>query len=171
MSPGDEVTVVHGHGVPGELVGVDIGIVRKVRRDGKVLVELSLGGTMWFDTSLIDSGDTRSTHRSPMHRTGDPDTARLAAAATVEHLTDHQWVTLGALAEAGRAGLIDHDHEARTGLLQDSAGKRRKELERYGLCEPTDRRRTTPRGSYARVHQITARGLAVWAQRSQNSAA
>lgn len=180
MKPGDRVTIVHGPGPDGSTTTAGVvhlptvngrPMTSPVRADGKIAVH-PLGATtpdayLWVDPMYIDRGTIATSHR---HRTADPDTARLAAEQAAEHLTEHQWLVLGALVDAGRTGLIDHEHEPRNGLIPTSAGKRRKELERYGLCEPTDMRRPTSRNALATVHRITARGIAVWQQHQQGAA-
>ena len=95
------------------------------------------------------------------HRAGDPDTSIAAATAAQEQLTRNQTVVLAALAAAGARGMIDHDHEAVNGLEQDTAGKRRKELQELGMVAQSPLRRKTPRGRDAIVWTITAAGVAV----------
>lgn len=172
MKPGDRITIVHS--IPPD--GISLGtIVDPIdapwRTDAGIAVRTDgADASSWlrFPASMIDVGNIHVTP-SPRHRVGDPETARLAAQAAEERLTAHQWAVLEALVHAGRTGMIDHEHEAHNGLIPTSAGKRRKELERLGLCEPTSRTRTTGR-ALATVHQITARGQAVW-QHHQRGAA
>jgi hypothetical protein len=47
-------------------------------------------------------------------------------------------------------------------IKQTSAGKRRVELERAGLCEPAGFKRPSDTGDPAGVHRITTEGLRVW---------
>lgn len=165
MRVGDRVVLVHGLAPDG---CEPVTLASEPRHgDGKVMVRLPSGGTVWCDPGWLDPGVLPS---QPRHRTGDPDTARMAAHAAAERLTEHQWAVLAALVDAGRAGLIDHEHEARNGLIQTSAGKRRKELERLGLVEPTGQRRHTPTKHLAAVYRVSARGLLVW-QHHQRGAA
>lgn len=171
VKPGDRVTVVHGLDDDGRAKGVIRSGPRAstVYPDGLVwLVGLDNGGDLWIEDSMLDAGVISL--GPGRHRVTDPDTSRLAAEAVEERLTEHQWAVLTSLVEAGRDGLIDHDHEARNGLIPTSAGKRRKELERLGLVAATERRRSTPSGQLARVWAVTARGIAVY-QHHQRGAA
>ncbi len=183
MNVGDRVTIVHGPGPEGSITRNTPGTVvlpivhgrpappSPVRRDGMVAVRPDGSPHdvwIWVDPMYLDQGLLET---SPRHRVTDPDTARAAADSAGERLTEHQLLVLEALAHAGRAGLIDHEHEARNGLIPTSAGKRRKELERLGLCEPTDQKRPTSRSALAIVHRVTARGLAVWQSHQQKGAA
>ena len=182
MKVGDRVTIIHGPGPEGGITQNTTAVVvlptingrpaaSPIRSDGKVAcrgLNSPEGAYLWVDPMYLDTG---LIHTSPRHRVNDPDTARAAAEAVVEHLTEHQLLVLAALVTAGRAGLIDHEHEARNGLIQTSAGKRRKDLEALGLCEPTDQKRLTPQKRWAQVHRVTARGLAVWQAHQQRGAA
>jgi hypothetical protein len=163
VNVGDRVTVVWGF-PPDPWVGV---VVALADRDGRVSIrpEAADEGYLLVPLVMIDAGAvTVAGAHGYRHRATDPETARLAAESVGVRLTDGQWLVLVALANAGPAGLIDHEHEARNGLEQDSAGKRRLELERFGLAEPTGQRKLTPRGSWADAHRITARGLIVFEQ-------
>jgi len=168
---GDRVTVVWG--IPPETWTGDVVSLPDTRGVAQIhpstaAPDVTIGvPIVHIDTSSITVA--RSTGH--MHRAADPETSRLAAKAASERLTENQWRVLASLVDAGPRGLIDHEHEQRTGLEQDSAGKRRKELERLGLCEPTGDRRMTPRGSYANVHRVTARGIAVYQHHRQQGAA
>lgn len=165
MKVGDEVTVVLGL----QEEPTKRGRIRSGPVQGKWLVEFASGASVWFPATLIDTGQIKL--GPGRHRTTDPETARLAAEAVEERLTEHQWLVLTALVEAGATGLIDHEHEARSGLIPTSAGKRRKELERLGLCEEIPGgRRPTAHSRLAQVHRVTARGLAVY-QHHQRGAA
>ena len=165
MNIGDEVTVVLGL----QEEPTKRGVVRSGPVDGKMLVEFAASGSMWFPVEVIDVG--RVSLGPGRHRVTDPETARLAAEAQSERLNEHQWLVLASLIEAGRDGLIDHDHEQRNGLIQTSAGKRRIELVRLGLVEWTGRKRRSPSGQLARVWAVTARGAAVWLQHPDRGAA
>lgn len=136
----------------------------RMRNDrGSVAVASSTaapGVFVWVPEVMIDTG--RVQVAPARHRIGDPDTAVAAANAQADRLTDGQWLVLDSLVHAGPAGLTDHEHEARNGLLQDSAGKRRYELAALGLAERTGTSRPTPRGKTARVYRATARGVQVW---------
>lgn len=164
MKVGDEVTVVLGL----QEEPTKRGVIKSGPKDDKWLVEFPAGGSMWFDTAVIDPG--RVSLGPGRHRVTDPETARLAADAAGERLNEHQWLVLASLVEAGSDGLIDHDHEARNGLIQTSAGKRRIELVRLGLVEWSGRKRRSPSGQLARVWAVTARGVAVY-QHHQRGAA
>lgn len=164
MNVGDEVTVVLGlQEEPTKRGRILSGPVH-----GKWLVAFASGASMWFPAEMIDEGVVKL--GPGRHRTTDPETARLAAEAAGERLNEHQWLVLASLIEAGRDGLIDHDHEARNGLIQTSAGKRRIELVRLGLVQWTGRKRRSPSGQLARVWGVTARGVAVY-QHHQRGAA
>jgi hypothetical protein len=69
-----------------------------------------------------------------------------------------QITVLEALHRAGPFGLTDDEHEAISGLRADSAGVRRKELERKLLVVDTGDTRPTRRGARARVWRITTAG-------------
>lgn len=96
------------------------------------------------------------------HRATDMDTARAAADRPDETLTRQQRSVLVAIADAGKHGLLDHDHKRRNGLGQTSAGVRRKELCRMGLVEDSGERRQTGTGhATAAAWRVTAAGLEV----------
>lgn len=170
MNVGDRVTVVWG--VPAETWIGEVVSMPDQRGVAQIHpITAAPGVALGVPIVCIDtSGITVARSTGHMHRAADPETSRLAAKAAVERLTENQWRVLASLVDAGPRGLIDHEHEQRTGLEQDSAGKRRKELERLGLCEPTGDRRLTPRGSYANVHRVTARGIAVYQHHRQGAA-
>lgn len=75
-------------------------------------------------------------------------------------LNAQQYAVLSALARAGEFGMMDDDHEAVNSLRADSAGVRRKALERYGYVKDTGRQRVTRRNKRAAVWAITDDGLA-----------
>lgn len=91
------------------------------------------------------------------HRAADPPTA--VAAANRVDVTKGQWRVLDQLAKAGQRGLNDFEY---SGIKQTSAGKRRIELERAGLCELAGFKRPSDTGDPAAVHRITTEGLRVW---------
>ncbi len=168
MNVGDEVTVVHGL-TPAP---TDRGTVASLARtDGKILIRFHSGGTLWVEPSMIDTGGVIVTHHTgTRHRTTDPDTARAAAERSAEQLTEHQWLVLKALVDAGQRGMLDHEHEHVNGLIPTSAGKRRLELVDVGLVEKSTLRRPTETGHMAAVWRVTARGQAVY-QHHQKGAA
>ncbi len=95
---------------------------------------------------------------APLVRRSDPDTSHTAAAAqTPQRRSRGQFLVLTALANHGP--LTDFDHAQINGLGQTSAGKRRLELQRQGLVEPTGQRRPSPTGSPAKVWTITSTGM------------
>lgn len=96
----------------------------------------------------------------PLARSTDPDTSRNAARP--DRLTGNQRFVLSRLAVNGPDGLTDFDYSPV--LQQTSAGKRRLELERAGLCEYAGTTRLSPSGTPARVYRITTAGLALWQQ-------
>lgn len=166
MNVGDRVTVVWGF-PPESWIGY---VVALPDRQGRARIRperADPGAWFYVPTVNIDLGTITYGHR---HRATDPETARLAAAAAERRLTDNQWLVLKSLVEAGRSGLLDHDHEARNGLKQDTAGKRRGELQELGLVEPTGERRHTPRKSLAGVYRATARGIAVYQEHQRGAA-
>lgn len=121
--------------------------------DGRVLVrfaDLDSRPTMTVPPHLV----------SPLHRAGDLDTARAAASAlTEQRLSELQFQVLDALVRAWPEGLADHQHEAINGLGQDTAGKRRLELQRRGLVVKVEGVSfRTRRGSDATVWQVTNAG-------------
>lgn len=179
MKPGDRVTIVHAPSPEkisttlGEVIAPVIGghTLAPVREDGCVAIHMlnsAPDAWLWVSPMLIDAGNLIINHH--LHRSNDPDTARLAAAHAAENLTEHCWLVLESLVKAGQAGLIDHQHQHRNGLVQTSAGVRRKHLERLGLCEPTGEKRKTGTGSWAAAHRVTARGIVVWQVHDQGAA-
>jgi len=164
VNVGDEVTVV----LDLQEESTKRGLIVSGPCEGKWLVEFPAGAAMWFPVEVLDSG--RISIGPGRHRVTDPETARLAAQAQSDRLNEHQWLVLASLVEAGRDGLIDHDHEARNGLIQTSAGKRRVELVRLGLVEWSGRKRRSPSGQLARVWTVTARGAAVWQHHERGAA-
>jgi hypothetical protein len=91
-----------------------------------------------------------------MARRDDPETSRLAAGRV--NVTKGQRAVLGALVAAGPSGLTDFDY----GPKQTSAGKRRLELARAGLCERTGERRSGVDHELADVWRVTDSGLNLW---------
>ena len=170
MNVGDRVTVVWGF--PPETWQAEVLSLPDNRGRASLRpVNADAGASLLVPIEFIDTATiTVARATGHMHRATDPETSRLAAEAAAERLTEPQWRVLATLVAAGPRGLIDHEHEARNGLAQDTAGARRKQLERLGLTEPTGDRRLTPRGSYANVHRATARGIAVYQQHRQGAA-
>lgn len=117
--------------------------------DGRLIVRFDSGAELTVPPHLV----------SPLHRGGDLDTARAAAAAfTGAHLNDTQFTVLDAIVRS-LTGLADHQHAALNGLGQDTAGKRRLELQRKGLIVQVEGERfTTPRGKDAAIWQATNAG-------------
>lgn len=75
-------------------------------------------------------------------------------------LNTQQYAVLSALARAGSFGMTDDEHEGVNSLRSDSAGVRRKALERYGYVRDTGDQRVTRRGKRATIWQITFEGEA-----------
>jgi hypothetical protein len=123
---------------------------------GRVVVEFKSG------SRLVCGLHHLATQTHQRHRASDPDTSRTAARAQSENLTLNQMLVLKALVAAGDRGLIDHEHEPINGLWQDTAGKRRKELEAAEMCRDSGRRRPSPRNRPAAVHVVTGTGIAVY---------
>lgn len=82
----------------------------------------------------------------------------LVTASARRTLNAAQLKVLESLHRAGPFGMTDDEHEAVNGLKADSAGVRRKELERQLLVVDTGDIRPTRRGSRARVWRITTLG-------------
>jgi hypothetical protein len=161
MRPGDTVRVFD----------TDTGVIR-ARIDGnryEIQLRDGHGATLVAHERHLTVISPATAH-GYRYRATDPETARLAAAAAERRLTDNQWLVLRSLVEAGRSGLLDHDHEARNGLKQDTAGKRRGELQELGLVEPTGERRYTPRRSLAGVYRATAQGIAAYQEHRKGAA-
>ena len=126
--------------------------------DGRVEVRFPVSGaTLLVPGHLV----------SPLHRAGDLDTARAAADAfTSARLNDTQFTVLDAIVRS-LTGLADHQHAALNGLGQDTAGKRRLELQRKGLVVQVEGERfTTPRGKDAAIWQATNAGRELHARLS-----
>lgn len=96
---------------------------------------------------------------TPTARATDPQTSHEAAASVRPRAGSSRALALVALAAAGSHGLSDFELAARTGVPQTSIGVRRKELQRVGLVETTDRRRPSPSGTPAIVWTITELGV------------
>lgn len=88
-------------------------------------------------------------------RTTDPATSHEAAPGSARRSAGQRLV-LDALAAHGPG--TDFDLAEWTGRQQTSMGKRRLELQRAGLVEPTGGRRPSPSGSAALVWRLTAEG-------------
>lgn len=162
MKPGERVTLVHG--LPPN--GSEIVTVIEVS-GSKVDVRTASGGWLRVQHDHLVAGSTTS----PTHRLGDMATAVNAGLAVEADLTNSQWLVLDALGKAGPVGLMDCEHEPVNGLRPDSAGKRRIELQRFGLVEDTHQRRVTPRNRRAQVWRLTALGVEVWQREARRRAA
>ena len=92
----------------------------------------------------------------PAARRTDPATSHEAAARVNPAGTRAR--ALLALNASGHRGLTDFERAARTGLGQTSVGKRRLDLLRAGMVEPTGERRPSPTGTPALVFRITETG-------------
>jgi DNA-binding transcriptional ArsR family regulator len=149
VNAGERVLLVHGLGEPDRVEIVS------TLSDGKLVVRYPSGSTVTVPASLVVASQPS---RGGSFRADDPDTAVLAARATVRNLRLAQW----AIVRAGSAGMMDCEHEQVTGSRPDSAGSRRKELERLGLVEDSGKRRQTPRGRHAAVHVATPAGRLAW---------
>lgn len=98
---------------------------------------------------------------APSHA-GDPWTSR-AAAQSVKRSPQRLRV-LGELARAGDEGRTDSELGERLTIRETAAGTRRKELERLGYVERTERTRPTRYGNPALVHVVTSAGRAAFAE-------
>ena len=79
----------------------------------------------------------------------------LEAARSIEpHIARLERQVMTALAEAGEAGLCDHELEKVTGLQHTTASARRRELVLKGLVVETGERRTTPSGRSAKAWRV-----------------
>ncbi len=124
--------------------------------DGRLHVEFASGARLMVPGDMV----------VPLHRRNDKDTSIQAADAQLARLSINQTKVLNALAAAGEVGMLDHDHQKINGLMQDSAGKRRKELQERGLVRDSGIRRPSPRGPLAIVWCITEAGREWLAKRS-----
>jgi hypothetical protein len=148
--PGDEVTIEQD----GVLTRGTVASFDQARQQARVFFGGNPDHWMSVAVSLLGQGPLHE-----RHRTKDMETARAAADMSPESLAAGQRKVLYALADAGRAGLIDHEHERMNGLIPTSAGKRRLELRRMGLVESTGRRRATGTGNAeAEVWALTPAG-------------
>lgn len=97
---------------------------------------------------------------TPVHR-DDPSTAMHASIAAALRAPSVRQRVLLALVDAGEYGSTDFELSAALHILRTTAGKRRVELQRLGLCERTDKRRLTDTATTAVVHRITDLGREV----------
>lgn len=81
----------------------------------------------------------------------EPGTSREAAAAIRPHAAGMEAAVLDAIRSAGAAGLCDHEIEAATGYIHQTASARRRGLVLKGLVRDSGQRRSTPSGRAARV--------------------
>ncbi len=145
----------------------DVEIVRHVPVNCTLVRFPRSGATLTVPTAMLRIDAAR-------YQT-DRDRVQAAGAVTggVVHLTGGQLVVLRALADAGRRGMTDDDHEFVNGLRGDSAGKRRLELCQLGFVIGAPEKRPTKRGALARVWRITPEGedaLVRWLARQRTPA-
>lgn len=81
----------------------------------------------------------------------DPGTSREAAQELYPHVARLEALVLESIRQAGAFGMCDHEIEARTGLIHQTASARRRGLVLKGLVKDSGERRTTPSGRKARV--------------------
>jgi hypothetical protein len=94
----------------------------------------------------------------PRARLTDPEPSHQAADDAKRNVRATRKLVL--LAHARRpSGLTDYELADIVGLQQNSAGKRRGDLMKAGLIEPTEERRPGPTGSSCGVYRITRDGL------------
>jgi hypothetical protein len=86
----------------------------------------------------------------PLYRGSDPATSRAAAQSGRESRSKDKTLALRVLRD-NPDGLTDFELAALTGKQQTSIGKRRKDLERDGLVEKTEKTRPSPSGAMAIV--------------------
>lgn len=96
-----------------------------------------------------------------MARSTDPETSHEAARDASKKAPNHRFVALQAFSEHGP--MTDYELADKTGLQQNSIGKRRKDCQDMGLIDffmvdGEKVRRKTPSGSNAYVWQITELG-------------
>jgi hypothetical protein len=96
-----------------------------------------------------------------MARRNDPETSHEAARDASKKAPNHRLIALQALSEHGP--MTDYELAEKTGLQQNSIGKRRKDCQDIGLVDffmldGEKERRKTPSGSSAYVWQITELG-------------
>lgn len=97
---------------------------------------------------------------SPVHK-DDPPTSMYASIAAALRAPSVRQRVLLALSDAGEYGATDYEVSKVLGILRTTAGKRRVELQRLGLCERTDKRRLTDTATTAVVHRISDLGREV----------
>jgi hypothetical protein len=95
----------------------------------------------------------------PDHRLCDPDTSVQAAADNRANRETQRMAVLANIVHAWRTGTLGCTDFEHPGIQQTSAGKRRLELQRAGLVEPTEMRRATPSGSMSTVWKPTIQGV------------
>lgn len=142
-----------------------VGEVLTLPASGKVKVKpAGAGPDGWLivDVAMIDTGNVHVTNTRTAVMS--PDELNTAASAIGRELRDTQFRVLAALVDAGRAGLIDHEYQARIDMKQTSAGVRRGELVKLGLAEYAGEYRQVDggKGSRAKVWRVTPRGQLVW---------
>jgi hypothetical protein len=97
---------------------------------------------------------------TPVHAE-DPLTAWEASVAAALRAPSVRQRVLFALVDCGEHGATDWELSEELHILRTTAGKRRVELQRLGLCKRTEQRRLTGTASTAVVHRITEEGQAV----------
>jgi hypothetical protein len=95
-------------------------------------------------------------------RVSDPSTSHGAAEENRPRRSKHRQLVLDALVRAGQHGLTDFELGAIVGLQPTSCGKRRLDLQRDGLVEPTGDRRPSPTGTPALVWRASVEGWRAW---------
>jgi len=108
------------------------------------------------------SSDQLILFKDPMSRNSDPDTSHQAASEAKFRASRHRILALKTLKRFGP--LTDYELAARTGLQQNSIGKRRKECQDAGLiaglmdADGNNVKRPAPSGSKALVWALTKEG-------------
>ena len=110
-------------------------------------------------------GDKPVEFGDPTARATDPVTSHQAAMRAKINVGTNRWNCLVAH-YCHPAGLTDYELGDRTGLQQNSAGKRRGELMAAGLIEETALRRLSPTQSPCIVWKITRAGVAFVMQKN-----
>lgn len=106
---------------------------------------MPLAHRYWTGLSLRANQPMRSAPYS------DAQTSLLAALEIEPHLGRLEAEVLAAIRSAGPRGLCDHEIEAATGLLHQTASARRRGLVLRGAVTDSGARRPTPSGRLAKV--------------------
>lgn len=120
-----------------------------------------MGGFTLFDPTTLGPSSAAAQVLEPtkgaVHR-NDPETSR-AAADRPDQIRGQKLAVLRVLFEAGENGLTDYEASVAANLSRPHvAGNRRKDLQKIGFVEQTDKRRPTDTGCDAIVWRLTEKG-------------